>query len=232
MKKKKVLVLGHKGMLGNCVHRYLSQFYEIITTDYRFPDPDFLDFVRGYEGVIVNCIGAIPQKTDVFIVNFELPIFLSTLNCPVIHPGTDCENDMDPYGISKKRASDYVKTQKDAKIIQTSIIGLGTNYGLLSWFLQQFGEAQGYTNAMWNGVTTLEWAKHCFGMIENWDEYESKTVICSDCVSKYELLVLAKKAFEKRIKIVPVEKGENKCLKGIYTKHIYQQLKELRAFYE
>ena len=36
----------------------------------------------------------------------------------------------------------------------------------------------------------------------------------------------------KKIRIMPVNKGENKCLEGIYTKQIYQQLEELKNFYE
>ena len=40
----KVLVLGHTGMLGNCVHKYFSSFknIETFTVDGRWPDDDFL----------------------------------------------------------------------------------------------------------------------------------------------------------------------------------------------
>ena len=103
----KVLVLGHKGLLGNCVHRYLSQFHEVSTIDFRYPSNEFIEYVNSYHGTIVNCIGAIPQKTDDFRVNIEIPIFLSKVNCNVIHPGTDCE-DNTPYGISKKQATDHI----------------------------------------------------------------------------------------------------------------------------
>ena len=40
----KVLVLGHTGMLGNCVHKYFSSFKNIETfsVDGRWDDDDFL----------------------------------------------------------------------------------------------------------------------------------------------------------------------------------------------
>ena len=61
----KVLVLGHKGMLGNMVYKYLStkEDCELITTDLRWPSEDFKNFAVNFDGdFIVNCIGAIHQK--------------------------------------------------------------------------------------------------------------------------------------------------------------------------
>ena len=232
----KILILGHKGMLGNCVHRYLSQYYTTVVTDFKFPNDDFKEFVKNHNGIIVNCIGAIPQKTNEFSVNVDLPIFLSTVNSKIIHPGTDCEGDGTPYGTSKKQAADYLLSIPDSntKILKSSIIGkeLSTANGLLEWFLNSDDTVNGYTNARWNGITTLEWAKYCRDLISNWDSYKYNTILCSGCISKYELLLLAKKVFNKKIRITPVDKGENKCLGGIYTKQIYQQLKELKKFYE
>ena len=69
----KVLVLGHKGMLGHMVHKYLStkKDCKLTTTDLRWPSEDFKDFVlefcdlRGGD-YIINCIGSIPQRKDNF----------------------------------------------------------------------------------------------------------------------------------------------------------------------
>ena len=41
---------------------------------------------------------------------------------------------------------------------------------------------------MWNGITTLEWAKICNDLILNWDLYERLIVPYSKCISKYDLL--------------------------------------------
>ena len=106
--------------------------------------------------VIINCIGAIPQKVDKFDINWEIPIWLNeNTNCKIIHPATDCEIDISNYGLSKKRATDYIKNYgKSTKIIQTSIIGpeLNSNDSLLEWFLSQRGEVYGYTKVY------MEWS--------------------------------------------------------------------------
>ena len=134
----KILLLGHTGMLGNAVHQCLN--VKIETTDLRWPDDEFKSFIKNYEGdYIVNCIGAIPQRTDKFEINYELPIWLEeNSNCKIIHPGTDCETDNDEYGVSKRKASSYLTVHgTNTKIIKTSIIGheIDSKVGLLDWFL-------------------------------------------------------------------------------------------------
>lgn len=105
---KKVLILGHRGMLGNTTYSYLSQFYTVDTIEYRWPSNEFRAYIETYKGdFIINCIGAIPQKTAVYDINCILPVYLSKYSsCKVVHPGTDCESDSTPYGISKAIATD------------------------------------------------------------------------------------------------------------------------------
>ena len=200
----KVLVLGHKGMLGHMVVRYLkSRPIHVETTNQRFPFKK-LDFKGEY---IINCIGAIPQKTNNFNVNYELPIWLdNNMTCKIIHPGTDCEMDNDDYGLSKAKAAKYlIENSKRTKILKTSIIGpeLDGNASLLEWFLSQEKEVFGYTKAMWNGNTTLQWAKQCLHLIENWDSYKTLTILEGECISKYNMLNPIKEVFGKTIKIIP-----------------------------
>ena len=237
----KILILGHKGMLGHMVYKYFNEKtnYEILTINSRWSDENFFRDVISFNGdYVVNCIGAIPQKTDDFVINYDLPIWLDkNINSKVIHPGTDCEMDNDYYGISKVNASDYIKNDgKRTKIIKTSIIGheLKSNSSLLDWFLTTEGVVSGYTNAMWNGNTTLEWAKTCVDMINNWDSHETENVIQSDCISKYDLLLKIKDVYGGNV--IRVDKDDrfmsNKCLVGGIQKNpIGIQLKELRKFY-
>ena len=119
----KIFVLGHNGMLGHMIVKYFkSQNIEILTTSKRFPNWDFGMFKNS--DYIINCIGAIPQKTNNFKINHELPKWLEKLNKKIIHPGTDCEVDNSDYGKSKKLATDYIlNNANNTKIIQTSIIG-------------------------------------------------------------------------------------------------------------
>jgi dTDP-4-dehydrorhamnose reductase len=232
-----ILVLGHKGMLGHMLVKYLThQNYTIYTTDYRFPSIEFKNEILKFNGdYIINCIGSIPQKTTNFQINYELPIWLEeNSNCSIIHPGTDCEIDDDEYGVSKRKASEYIKKQNNkTKILKASIIGpeLNSKVSLLEWFLSSSGDVYGYSNAMWNGITTLEWAKQCVKLIVNWDDYKTETILYSDCISKLELLKNIKLIYQKDSHILPIDKGINKCLLGdIYTSNIYIQLQELKQY--
>ena len=228
----KILVLGHKGMLGHMVHKYLStkEDCELISTDLRWPTEEFKTFTLDFNGdFVVNCIGAIHQRTDNFDINTNLPIWLDdNINrCKIIHPGTDCEIDDDDYGNSKRKATEYILERGTmTKIIKTSIIGpeLNTQASLLEWFLNSQNEVSGYSEAYWNGNTTLQWAKICYDMMCNWDKYEILSIPTTECISKYDLLSEIKKVYDKDIKI-------NKCLNGNMTVGtIAKQLKEMKDF--
>ncbi|MFA6608778.1 MAG: sugar nucleotide-binding protein [Candidatus Paceibacterota bacterium] len=260
---KKILILGHKGMLGNAVHKYFSkspQSYEIITLNSRFGDDLFIEEIKNKApDYIINCIGIIPQKNrDPKLyekINIELPIILEGLNIKTIHPSTDCEfsgnidntkkysksdirDATDDYGKSKAVISEKIENSfKNTKIVRTSIIGHEENshLSLLDWFLNSSNEVNGYTNHYWNGITTLEWAKLCEQLIDNWDEYHTLNQYgTKEIRSKYDLLNDIKFVYNKDINIkeFAAPQSVNKCLesdKEIPT--IIEQLKELKEFY-
>ena len=245
----KILVLGHKGMVGHMVYKYLSAKgdCELITTDLRWSTEEFKTFVTDFwwnrEGnYIINCIGAIHQKTNKFDVNIDLPIWLDDTidynfsSCKVIHPGTDFEMDSDEYGISKKKAAEYIsKKGMVTKMIRTSIFGpeLVSKSSMFEWFMNSENEVNGWTQYYWNGITTLQWSKICYNMIINWDSYEIINIPATNCISKYELLNLIKRIFKKRIIINKnSDVKANRCLTGtINVKDINKQLVELKKFY-
>ena len=234
----KILILGHTGMLGNAVHRYLQQFYTIDTITSRWPSDEFIEYIKQYDGdYIINCIGAIPQKTTEFGINSILPSFLElNSSCKIIHPATDCESDNSLYGISKHIATEWLRSNATKTyIFKTSIIGieLNTTDSLLCWFLNQ-SKANGYTQAKWNGITTLEWAKQCKHLIENQNLQSTYTVFNTNCISKFELLTLIKEVFNHDAEIHQVDNiGSDKCLLGhVELKDIKQQLLDLKEFYE
>jgi dTDP-4-dehydrorhamnose reductase len=235
--KNKVLVLGHKGMLGHMVVKYLQDNkVDVVTVKTRWPVSQIE--INNFEGdYIINCIGAVPQRNKDFNINWQLPIWLDLhAPCKVIHPGTDCEMEVDDeYGISKNVAADYIRNlSRQTKSIKTSIIGpeLDGNASLLEWFLSQEGEVFGYTKAIWNGNTTLEWAKQCYQLMNEWNGIGKEIIISSTSVSKFELLSTIKRVFNKDIDIKQKELGSNKCLEGIiYTGTIEEQLKELKEYY-
>lgn len=231
---KKILILGHKGMLGNAVYKYFGakpeEFLLLTVTD-RWDTEEFKNNTALLEAdYIINCVGIIPQKKPApeayQKVNVDLPIFLETLNKRVIHPSTDCEfsgvleptemytkesvrDAEDIYGKSKADISKMIQSSfKNTKIIRTSIIGHeeGTNLSLLDWFLHAEGTVNGYTNHYWNGITTLEWAKRCEELINSWDTYSALTQYGTDSVrSKYDLLNDIQDVYQKEITITPFD---------------------------
>ena len=240
----KVLILGHRGMLGNAVYKYLTaqediKVYKI--NNLRWPSDDFKIAVRNKEyDFIVNCIGSIPQRKNNFSINVELPRWLDrNVGCNIIHPGTDCEVDIDEYGLSKKEAFDYIVDHgNNTKIIKTSIIGheIKSKSSLLEWFLGSENKVRGFNNHFWNGNTTLEWSKFCYKLIKNWEGYKKVTILESEKVSKYDLLCNISEVYNKKIKILSYsheKRVDNKCLQGdIKLKHIKEQLKDLKDFYD
>jgi nucleoside-diphosphate-sugar epimerase len=120
----KVLVLGHNGMLGRVVLSYLNMYYQVDITQYRYPSKEFINDIHNFDGDwVVNCIGAIPHKYSEFDVNYELPVFLDTLNkFKIIHSSTDDESGDSPYSESKRIASKWLlENSKNTYSIKSSI---------------------------------------------------------------------------------------------------------------
>lgn len=258
----RILILGNKGMLGNAVFQYLKKEcgVEPKTILARFGDDNFIKEIKDLSpDYIINCIGIIPQRKprdeEYKMINTDLPILLDSLGFKVIHPSTDCEfdgkidnelsykdtdtmNASDIYGISKANATQYiVQNGKNTKIIRTSIIGHedGTNVSLLDWFLSQDKKTRGYTNHLWNGITTLEWAKQAINLMQNWDSYSTLTQIgTKEKYTKFDILNIAKSVYGKNIEILPFETEEsvNKTLQpNIIAKDLKHQLEDLKKFY-
>jgi dTDP-4-dehydrorhamnose reductase len=236
-----VLVLGHTGMLGHIVKKYLEQFYTVETVDARWPSAEFKTEIKNFKAThIVNCIGAIHQRTKDFDVNFELPIWLDfNFDGKIIHPGTDCEIDDDEYGNSKRVAAEWIlQNGKNTKIIKTSIIGpeLNSSSSFLYWFLSNAdgSTVRGYSNHKWNGNTTYFWAKHCKLMIDSWESYPTQTILQGNTYSKFEMLNIFNAIYSRNIKIndFKTEKDVDKCLIGdILTPPLEVQIKEMNLFY-
>ena len=234
----KVLILGHKGMLGHMVAAFLdSKGFKIAYTDKKFPSIEFKNAVCNFDGgFIINCAGAISQKTDKFEINWELPQWLEEqTKFKIIYPGTDCDDDNDEYGLSKKQASEWIKENgKRTKIIKTNVFGpeWDSSASLMSWFLSQENEINGYTNYLSNGNTTLTWAQYCLYLMFNWDSHNTETILHSECISKYDLLLLLKEIYQKEIKINPVDKPKkDKCLVGgVQTLPLKTQILALKEF--
>jgi len=229
---------------------------EVQSNHDKWPSTEFKNTVRDFDGdLLINCIGAIPQKTKNFSINYELPKFLVKNIKPgikYIHPDSDCvfdgqisssetyrkhtrPNAVDPYGISKASILE-LRREKNIKAIRTSIIGIDRyKKSLLSWFLSQDGTVDGYSNHFWNGITTYQWAKISRIIFEHWEEYDFITQVGSTPLRKLDLLFLFKEVFKTQatINIVEDKKFINRCLDtDIQMPSIKYQLEELKEVYK
>lgn len=176
--------------------------------------------------IIINCIGLLNGQAAenpklAFQLNGLLPHqiarFAERYGGRLIHISTDCvfsggigsyKEEDTPDGTSIYAQSKQLGEIVDSRhlTVRTSIIGpelKDDGIGLFLWFMKQQGRINGYTEALWNGVTTLELAKAVRGMIE--------TELSGLChlggerkISKHDLLVLFKAIFNKDgVDIVP-----------------------------
>ena len=144
---------------------------------------------------VVNCIGLIKQLIfesnsesvlEAIKVNSEFPRYLEKLasiyNFKIIQIATDCvfsgdkgnytEEDLhspvDVYGMTKSLGE---TRGPRVMTLRCSIIGpeLSGNKSLLSWFLSHSlnKELNGYSNHLWNGLTTLQFSKIVSGILRN-----------------------------------------------------------------
>jgi len=185
---------------------------------------------------VINAIGAIPQRVEgrikFFLVNAKFPMDLIRLTRkPIIQVATDCiysgqKGNYIETDISVP-ADDYGKSKKEGEVIapnmhhiRCSIVGPEKHrQSLLGKFLNN-EIRQGYTNHLWNGVTTLHFSKVCRGVIENNTSIpKMQHLVPADRVSKYELLKLFAQEFEREdIALQPTEAPE-KINRTLATTH-------------
>lgn len=199
-------------------------------------------FIKELVGVnrfdsIINCIGILNQyaennKADAVYLNSYFPHYLAQLtegtNTQIIHMSTDCvfsgkrgqytEDDFCD-GTTFYDRSKALGELNDSKNItlRNSIIGPDINpngIGLLHWFMQQSGEINGYTGAIWTGQTTLQLAK-TMEAVSKERAHGLYNMVPDVSISKYELLKLFNKYLRSdKVKVVPVNKmATDKSLK-------------------
>ncbi len=141
------------------------------------------------------------------------------IGAKLIHISTDCVfsgNKKEAYieNDEKDGKDTYAKAKGLGEIIddrnltlRTSVIGpeLKTDgEELFHWFMKQDGTINGFTKAIWSGVTTLELAKAVKHAIEN-DITGLHHVTNNQPINKYELLSILKKYTKKDINIIPID---------------------------
>ncbi len=178
--------------------------------------------------VVINCIGIVRQRKESenrylsVAINSFLPHKLAKLCSEVgsrlIHISTDCvftgstghyqETDpsdaSDLYGKSKY-LGETDSSEASAITLRTSIIGRELKrptHGLLEWFLaQRESTIRGFSGAIYSGFTTIELANIIQQTIDQHQSLHGLFQVASKPISKYDLLLLVKQAFELDIDI-------------------------------
>ncbi len=223
---RRVLILGKTGMLGHLLFDYLSSIKncEVFGTIRKDLNPlemseiEIENTINKYSpDYVVNCIGLIniyANKNEELAtkVNGVFPHFLAYLGIKnkwkLIHISTDCYLDEDIYGRSKNLGE---INDNHNLTIRTSVIGpeIKEGFGLFHWFMSQKGEINGFTKAQWDGVTTLQLAKFITSVINEGNFSNIVDYRTKESITKYKLLNLISKIFNKDIKI----KEDNKEVK-------------------
>jgi dTDP-4-dehydrorhamnose reductase len=173
--------------------------------------------LEGDYDVVINCIGILNQVADenqslaVYLNSYLPHLVADTLKgkkTKLIHMSTDCvfAGNSGPYyedslrdGITfydRSKALGEVEDNKNLTF-RNSIIGPDMNengIGLFNWFMKQRGEINGFTGAMWTGVTTLTLAKAMEQAIKE-DLCGLYNLVNNTSISKYDLLCLFNKYF-------------------------------------
>ncbi len=174
---------------------------------------------------IVNCLGvtkfnnSFHFKKQTKLINTNLPKTLSNYcnkkKIYFIHISTDCvfsgkkgyysekssKDSKDLYGLSKSKGE--VKNNYSSTI-RTSFIGpeTKTQKSLLNWFLSQKVYVNGFSNAFFSGLTSLEISSIIYKYFIKEKMFYNKIInIGGNRISKYSLLKIIAKIFKKKIYI-------------------------------
>jgi dTDP-4-dehydrorhamnose reductase len=176
---------------------------------------------------VINCVGIVKKASGAknpiasISINAMFPHLLESLctdqGTRLIHVSTDCvfsgkhgyyvEDDyadpVDLYGRTKHLGE---VCGANSLTIRTSIIGreiAGAN-GLVEWFLAQRGrKVSGYTNAIFSGFPTVVLADLIGAILREHTQLKGMYHVSADPISKYDLLMLLREAYDVPIEIEP-----------------------------
>lgn len=217
--------------LGYDVYR-MSRSIEPSEKNVQIDASDFTTLTKWLEeikpDVVVNSIGILQREADArpdiaIQLNAYLPRKLEQQfkdrPTKLIHLSTDCvfsgatggyTEDSFPDGMTmydRSKALGEVVNEKDLTF-RMSIIGPDTDVngtGLFNWFMKQQGTTNGYTKALWNGVTTIELSKAIDAAIKQ-DLSGLYHLTPNGKINKFELLRLFQREFGKKsVEIVPFD---------------------------
>lgn len=215
---------------------------------------------RGNYDIVINCIGILNQfaednKSKAVLLNGYLPHYLADITkdtkTRIIHMSTDCVfagndgpyfEESFPNGktfYDRSKAIGEINNSKDLTF-RNSIIGPDikeSGIGLFNWFMKQNDPINGFTGAIWTGVTTLTLAKameqaikeHLTGLYN---------LVNNESITKFDLCGLFNRYFRNdKMQINPSDKLQlDKSLRHRRTDFSFvvpsyeQQIREMRQW--
>jgi len=203
-------VLGHRGMLGHVVARWLAERgARVLTTERRHDGTMALaeEVARSGCDAAVNCIATLAPG-QMMAINGTWPQQLAMAlvgRALLVQPSSDgvfsgaagpyaagaAPDAGDEYGLSK-RLGELAAAVPGARacVLRCSIVGpeLGEGRSLYAWLSRQRGTVTGFTDRLWNGITTLAWAQLCERAMAGELAPGLHQPACEPAVSKAELL--------------------------------------------
>ena len=195
--------------------------------------------------VVVNAAGILIkdsqfQPLDAVLLNSVLPLSLDKLSKKIgfklIQISTDCvfSGDNGPYQVSdiKDAKTIYGRAKALGEIndlenltIRTSVIGpdlKADGKELFSWFMQQTVSIEGYSKAIWSGVSTLALANCIEECIVN-NISGLHQLSSGITISKYDLLCILNNYRDIRLNIIKIDgQINNKALKNSEVFHLME----------
>ena len=221
-----MLIIGSTGMAGHMLAKYFpeadtlnraSGFDAAQTENVK----DYFNNLATRYDYIVNCVGVLVQASandpvEAIKINSIFPRTLEEIfeDTPtkIIHISTDCVFSGTRGGYTELCATDekgiYGETKALGEIdndkditIRTSIIGPEIverkNPGLLQWYLSNdYGTVEGWQNAYWNGITTLQLAKVIEAIMQKPEASGIYNVHSPESYSKYRVLKAIEKVYD------------------------------------
>lgn len=189
----------------------------------------FIEQIKELEpDIIINCIGILisganDDPENAIFINAYMPHRLARLAdeiaAKLIHISTDCVfsgNKEEAYmeRDEKDGKDTYAKAKGLGEVIdethvtlRTSVVGpelKSDGEELFHWFMSQSGTINGFTKAIWSGVTTLELAKAVHWAVEN-EITGLYHITNNNSINKNDLLNLMKKYMLKDVEIIAVD---------------------------
>jgi len=162
------------------------KYFSFFSSDNIIDEVDFFDILKIEKIIketkpdaIINCVGLTHHVSkdpyDMIFVNSLMPhkiaYICDKIKSLYVQISTDCVFSGEKGYYSEEDIADAISLYGRSKIlgevnynhltIRTSFIGreLKTKHGLLEWILLQKGIIKGYSNVLWNGITSNELAR-------------------------------------------------------------------------